>query len=57
MNAQGEWTHKESGVGTSIDSFYEYLLKAYIALGDPDLLSMFSEAYRTVKGLLYKNPW
>ncbi|KAH7331607.1 hypothetical protein KP509_20G042800 [Ceratopteris richardii] len=23
----GEWTHKDAGIGTSIDSFYEYLLK------------------------------
>ncbi|KAH9682332.1 alpha-mannosidase I MNS4 [Citrus sinensis] len=24
----GEWTQKDAGIGTSIDSFYEYLLKA-----------------------------
>jgi hypothetical protein len=23
----GEWTQKDAGIGTSIDSFYEYLLK------------------------------
>lgn len=25
--ATGTWTHKDSGVGTSIDSYYEYLIK------------------------------
>ncbi|KAK1591504.1 hypothetical protein Q3G72_008772 [Acer saccharum] len=26
----GEWTQKDAGIGTSIDSFYEYLLKAKV---------------------------
>ena len=25
----------DSGVGAGIDSYYEYLLKAYVMLGDP----------------------
>lgn len=25
--ATGEWTHYDSGIGTYVDSFYEYLLK------------------------------
>ncbi|KAK6929875.1 Glycoside hydrolase family 47 [Dillenia turbinata] len=27
----GEWTQKDAGIGTSIDSFYEYLLKANLS--------------------------
>ncbi|BAC03258.1 P0490D09.10 [Oryza sativa (japonica cultivar-group)] len=30
----GEWTQKDAGIGTSIDSFYEYLLK--VLAGDVD---------------------
>ena len=29
----GKWTHKDAGVGTSIDSFYDYLLKVRTAAG------------------------
>ena len=31
--ATGEWTHRDAGIGTSIDSFYEYLLKGALLLG------------------------
>ncbi|OBS75963.1 hypothetical protein A6R68_17584, partial [Neotoma lepida] len=30
----GDWVRKDSGVGAGIDSYYEYLLKAYVLLGD-----------------------
>merc|ERR1712078_306164 len=29
----GNWIHKDAGIGTSIDSFYEYLLKSYVLHG------------------------
>ncbi|XP_068634269.1 alpha-mannosidase I MNS4 isoform X2 [Aristolochia californica] len=38
----GDWTQKDAGIGTSIDSFYEYLLK---------------EAYRAAMNYLYNDPW
>ncbi|KAJ7558268.1 hypothetical protein O6H91_04G031400 [Diphasiastrum complanatum] len=53
----GEWTHKDSGIGTSVDSFYEYLLKAYIVLGDEEYLYIFNEAYKAVMRLLFHDPW
>lgn len=53
----GEWTHKDAGIGTSIDSFYEYLLKAYLLLGDEEYLYIFNEAYRAVMQYLYNDPW
>ena len=34
----------ESGVGAGIDSYYEYLLKAYILLGDETYLDRFNKA-------------
>ncbi|KAL9282227.1 Alpha-mannosidase I MNS4 [Arabidopsis thaliana] len=53
----GEWTQKDAGIGTSIDSFYEYLLKAYILFGDEEYLYIFQEAYRSAMQYLHKDPW
>lgn len=36
---------KDSGIGAGIDSFYEYLLKAWLAFGDYRYLELFSKAY------------
>ena len=33
----------DSGVGAGIDSYYEYLLKAYILLGDEIYLDRFNK--------------
>lgn len=35
----------ESGVGAGIDSYYEYVLKAYILLGDDTYLTRFNKVY------------
>eukprot|EP00249_Psilotum_nudum_P018218 c26697_g1_i1 orf=127-2067(+) len=53
----GEWTHKDAGIGTSIDSFYEYLLKGYLLLGDEEYLYIFNEAYKAAMRYLYSDPW
>ncbi|EYU33010.1 hypothetical protein ABFS82_07G040000 [Erythranthe guttata] len=53
----GEWTQKDAGIGTSIDSFYEYLLKAYLLFGDEEYLFIFQEAYRAAMVYLYNDPW
>ncbi|XP_020682223.1 alpha-mannosidase I MNS4 [Dendrobium catenatum] len=53
----GEWTQKDAGIGTSIDSFYEYLLKAYLLFGDDEYLFMFQEAYKAAMHYLYHDPW
>ncbi len=37
------WHVTESGVGAGIDSYYEYLLKAYILLGDETYLDRFNK--------------
>ncbi|KAI3659988.1 hypothetical protein MP638_000036, partial [Amoeboaphelidium occidentale] len=44
----GEWIHKDSGINAGIDSFYEYLLKAYVVFGDKYYLEMFEESYKAV---------
>lgn len=38
----------ESGVGAGIDSYYEYLFKAYILLGEPVYLHRFQKHYEAV---------
>ncbi|KAF8401793.1 hypothetical protein HHK36_012739 [Tetracentron sinense] len=53
----GEWTQKDAGIGTSIDSYYEYLLKAYLLFGDEEYLFIFQEAYRAAMHYLYNDPW
>ncbi|KAJ0982420.1 hypothetical protein J5N97_010675 [Dioscorea zingiberensis] len=53
----GEWTQKDAGIGTSIDSFYEYLLKAYLLFGEEEYLFMFQEAYKAAMQYLYHDPW
>lgn len=41
----GEWSNPSAGVGASIDSYYEYLLKAYLMFGDKEYLEMFVDLY------------
>lgn len=53
----GEWTQKDAGIGTSIDSFYEYLLKAYLLFGDEEYLYVFEEAYKAAMHYLHHDPW
>jgi len=36
-------SYVDSGVGAGIDSYYEYLLKAYIMLGDETYLDRFNK--------------
>jgi len=41
---QCSWcSYVDSGVGAGIDSYYEYLLKAYIMLGDETYLDRFNK--------------
>eukprot|EP01083_Nonionella_stella_P179072 634584_1 len=41
-NLNGVWTQTDSSLGTFIDSYLEYLLKAYFVFFDDDLLLMFN---------------
>ena len=42
-------THTHAGIGAGIDSFYEYLLKAYVMFGDEELLRWFNIGYAAVQ--------
>ncbi|RIA92358.1 Glycoside Hydrolase Family 47 protein [Glomus cerebriforme] len=63
INVQtGQWIHTAASTGAGIDSFYEYLLKAYVLFGEIEYLDVFSEAYSSVlryirdeTGYLYRN--
>ena len=41
----GRWIQRDAGIGAGSDSFYEYLLKAWLLLGDAEALDRFAEAY------------
>jgi len=45
----GRWVDPHVGIGAGHDSFYEYLLKSYLLLGDEEYLNMFEEVSRTFK--------
>lgn len=40
-----EWAIKDSNIGAGIDSYYEYLFKGYVLLGDNELLDRFNKHY------------
>ena len=52
----GAWSQIDAGIGTFIDSYYEYMLKSYIMFVEEDLL-MFIEGYTAVVRFLKRGPW
>ncbi|TPX71850.1 hypothetical protein SpCBS45565_g00845 [Spizellomyces sp. 'palustris'] len=57
-----KWYNTMAGIGAGIDSFYEYLLKAYILFGEYVYLDIFDAAYKGLmnavkdeRGLIYRN--
>ncbi|EGC39812.1 hypothetical protein DICPUDRAFT_91147 [Dictyostelium purpureum] len=53
----GEWTIRESGIGTGIDSFYEYLYKAAIFFDDEEYMDLFFKNYQLINKYIKKDPW
>jgi hypothetical protein len=41
----GKWQNDNAGIGAGVDSYYEYLLKAYMLIGSDTYLDMFQQAY------------
>ncbi|CAL8470523.1 g10065 [Coccomyxa elongata] len=39
------WVRFDASIGAGVDSFYEYLLKAYLQFGEEEYLTMFAEMY------------
>ncbi|XP_072344395.1 ER degradation-enhancing alpha-mannosidase-like protein 3 isoform X2 [Scyliorhinus torazame] len=52
----GDWIRRDSGVGAGIDSYYEYLLKAYILLGDEVYLERFNTHYAAIMKYISQPP-
>jgi mannosidase alpha-like ER degradation enhancer 2 len=48
----GEWVSMTSHIGGGIDSYYEYLLKAWILFGDSDCKSMWDESIKSINRYL-----
>ena len=44
----GDWVRRDSGVGAGIDSYYEYVAKAYVLLGEEKYLSRWNTHYSAV---------
>lgn len=42
LRVKFDFVSPDSGVGAGIDSYYEYLLKAYVLLGDDQFLQRFN---------------
>ncbi|XP_012946036.1 ER degradation-enhancing alpha-mannosidase-like protein 3, partial [Aplysia californica] len=52
----GDWVRRESGVGAGIDSYYEYVLKGYVLLGDQTYLARFNKHYDAVMRYISQGP-
>ena len=48
----GQWTKRDSHIGGGIDSYYEYLLKAWLLFGDEDCKRMWLESIGSVNKYL-----
>jgi mannosidase alpha-like ER degradation enhancer 3 len=44
----GDWVRRDSGVGAGIDSYYEYVAKAYVLLGEEKYLGRWNTHYSAV---------
>ncbi|XXQ29589.1 alpha-1,2-Mannosidase [Plasmodiophora brassicae] len=53
----GRWIDDSAGIGAGIDSFYEYLFKAFVLFGNAEFLRMFEQSYESVMKHLRVGPW
>lgn len=51
------WNNNNAGIGSGIDSFYEYLFKAYMLFGNSEFLDMYDVAYKAVNKWLKNGDW
>lgn len=53
MNVEtGEWTDTRSHIGCCIDSYYEYLYKTWLLLGDTEIKNMWDESIAVINRYL-----
>ncbi|GAQ84904.1 Glycosyl hydrolase family 47 [Klebsormidium nitens] len=53
----GQWIEFSGGIGAGVDSFYEYLLKAYILFDEPAYWASFHKAYLAAQRFLRTGNW
>ncbi|XP_033119644.1 ER degradation-enhancing alpha-mannosidase-like protein 2 [Anneissia japonica] len=53
----GKWTALDAGIGAGIDSYFEYLLKGGLLLGNSHLLEMFYEYETMIEKYIKKDDW
>ncbi|KAI4462620.1 er degradation-enhancing alpha-mannosidase-like protein 2 [Holotrichia oblita] len=55
--ATGRWTAQDAGIGSGVDSYFEYLVKGSILFQKPELLEMFHEARKGIDKYLKRDDW
>lgn len=53
----GRWTAQDAGIGSGVDSYFEYLVKGSILLQRPELMEMFYESRKAIDKHLKKDDW
>ena len=48
----GQWTNPSSHISGAIDSYYEYLIKAWLLFGDKDCKAMWDESIKSIQTYL-----
>ena len=51
----GKWVRKDSQIGAGVDSYLEYLFKAYVLLGHEEYLDMFETYYKSILTYMESN--
>lgn len=55
--ASGRWTASDAGIGSGVDSYYEYLVKGAALLQRPELIKMFNDARAGIEKHMRKDDW
>jgi len=55
--SDASWIGTSGGIGAGSDSFYEYMLKAYILFGDEEYYTIFQRAYLAAIQSYRSGPW
>ncbi|KAK9872169.1 hypothetical protein WA026_016222 [Henosepilachna vigintioctopunctata] len=53
----GRWTAQDAGIGSGVDSYFEYLVKGSILLQRPELMEMFHGARKEFDKHMKKDDW
>ncbi|XP_019872815.1 ER degradation-enhancing alpha-mannosidase-like protein 2 [Aethina tumida] len=53
----GKWTAQDAGIGSGVDSYFEYLVKGSILFQRPELYEMFLEVKKSIDKYLKKDDW